>query len=80
MQMIEYKDSQTFLTVYYTKGQTKMIHCFPPAFKVSEIPPHYLGSQIRVHNPLLSAKASSTLEKEDGLMVVVVEKEVIMEI
>lgn len=57
-----------------------MIHCFLPAFKVSEIPPHYPRSLIRVHNPLLSVKASSTLEKEDGLMVVVVEKEVTTEI
>lgn len=44
-----------------------MIHHFPPAFKVSEIPPHYPGSLIRVHSPLLPVKASSILEKEHGL-------------
>lgn len=40
-----------------------MIHHFPPAFKVSEMSPHYPGSLNIVHNPLLSGKLSSILEK-----------------
>lgn len=56
-----------------------MIHCFSSALKVSEILPYYPGSLIRVHNSLSSIKASSILEKEEGLTVVVAEKELPLE-
>lgn len=57
-----------------------MMHCFPPALKVSEIPPHDPGNLNRVHSSILSSKASSILEKEVRLMVVVAEKELTMEL